>query len=136
MAWLKSSVRPTPAAGFGMGIDRAVLLHEAVHQDHLAQSADVYVCFASESERASAFRIAAKLRSSRAGLRIRMHMGGGAFKKQFKRADASGARWAIVLGPEEIEQQQITLKNLASGAQETVTESDGITTILNASIDE
>jgi histidyl-tRNA synthetase len=55
-------------------------------------------------------------------LKVRVHMGGGNFKKQLKRANASGARWAVLLGNNEIEANQLTLKDLLSGEQETLAE--------------
>jgi histidyl-tRNA synthetase len=58
------------------------------------------------------FRLAESLRDDLPQLRILVHCGGGSFKSQFKRADKSGAQIALVLGENELEQQQITLKYL------------------------
>jgi histidyl-tRNA synthetase len=48
------------------------------------------------------------------------HCGGGSFKSQFKRADRSGARWTLILGEEEINNETIGVKTMATGEQETV----------------
>ena len=56
--------------------------------------------------------MADRIRKSDAGLRVRVHMGGGNFKKQLKRADAVGAKWAVLIGDEEVKQNIVTLKNM------------------------
>ena len=114
--------RPTPAAGFGLGVDRAVLLHEQVHQDQLRSNVDVYVCFAQQSMMRAANEVARDLRSN--NLRVRVHMGGGNFKKQLKRADGSGATWAVIIGEEEIATDSVTVKNLKTGDQRSVTNAE------------
>lgn len=114
--------RPTPAAGFGLGVDRAVLLHEQVHQDQLRSNVDVYVCFAQQSMMRAANEVARDLRSN--DLRVRVHMGGGNFKKQLKRADGSGATWAVIIGEEEIATDSVTVKNLKTGDQRSVTNAE------------
>jgi histidyl-tRNA synthetase len=48
------------------------------------------------------------------------HCGGGSFKSQFKRADKSGARWTLILGEEEVKNQVIGIKTMATGEQETI----------------
>ena len=114
--------RPTPAAGFGLGVDRAVLLHEQVHQDLPLSNVDVYVCFAQQSMMRAATVVARSLRES--GIRVRVHMGGGNFKKQLKRADGSGARWAVIIGEEELASDSVTLKDLKTGEQRSVTNAE------------
>lgn len=114
--------RSTPAAGFAMGLDRVVLMHEQLSQKPLAEAVDVYVCYAHESMMRAAQTLAQDLRVD--ARRVRLHMGGGNFKKQLKRADASGADWALILGDQEIADDTVTVKNLRSGEQATVTKSD------------
>ena len=52
------------------------------------------------------------MREWEADLKVRVHMGGGNLKKQFKKADASGAKWALLIGDEEIEKNMVSLKDL------------------------
>lgn len=114
--------KATPGAGFAMGVDRIVLLHEQVHQNLPNPSVDVYVCFAQESMMRAAQLLAQSLREDQ--FRVRVHMGGGNFKKQLKRADGSGARWALILGEQELVDGTVTVKDLQTGDQETVTNAE------------
>jgi len=114
--------RATPAAGFAMGIDRVVLLHETVHQQQPRAAVDLYVCYSVEALSAAG-HFSEAARRELGGLRVRQHMGGGNFKKQLKRADASGARWAALIGENELAANAVTLKDLKSGQQETLSES-------------
>ena len=110
--------RPTPAAGFGMGVDRVVLLHEAVYPDWSQQGVDVYCCLRSDAQLGWALSVTEALRL--AGIRVRMHGGGGKLKNQFKRADASGARWALVIGEQEQQAREVAVKPLRGGEQQTM----------------
>ena len=105
--------RQTPAIGFAIGLERMILALEALEQtqESLA-SVDVYVSFLEESFLGKAMNMADRIRKSDAGLRVRVHMGGGNFKKQLKRAEAVGAKWAVLIGDEEIKQNIVTLKNM------------------------
>lgn len=121
--------RGTPAAGFAIGLDRLLLLHEVVHQDQFAAAVDVYVCYGSDDLSSIAQQSGLRLRralAARGGepLSVRVHMGGGNFKKQLKRANACGAHWAILLGSEEVGSNRLTLKNLNTGEQETLAEDE------------
>lgn len=114
--------RATPGAGFAVGLDRVVLMHEQLSQKPLAEAVDVYVCYAHESMMRAAQALARDMRG--ASRRVRLHMGGGNFKKQLKRANASGAQWALILGEQEMADNTVTVKNLHSGDQATVTRGD------------
>jgi len=61
---------------------------------------------------AGGLKLAEKLREDIAGIRLQANLGGGSFKSQFKRADRSGARLALVLGEDELRQGQVTIKHL------------------------
>ncbi len=104
--------RPTPAAGFGLGIDRAVLLHEFADADWSRPGTHVYVCVQDARLAAYAQSVAAAVREALPELGVRVHMGGGKLKNQFKRADASGASWAVVIGEQEAEAGRVALKAL------------------------
>ena len=103
-----------------MGMERLVLLLttlQATEQDNIA--ADVYVT--SMGADAYALEVAELLRDSCPSMRVMMHCGGGNFKKQLKRADKTGAGYAVLLGSEEAENKVATVKPLRSdGEQKTV----------------
>jgi len=108
--------KPTPAAGFAVGLDRLVLLHEVVHgavgTGIDATAADVYVCLQDDRHQGWSFALAEKLRQGLPGFRIRVHAGGGKLKNQLRRADQSGARYALVVGDDEVAAGVPTLKFL------------------------
>ena len=123
--------RATPASGFAMGLDRTALLHEVVQQGQVSRAVDVYVCYTDAALAAKAMqtgdRIRTGLRDDRGNpAKVRVHMGGGNLKKQLKRADACGALWAVLLGSDEIENGQLTVKNLQDGRQRTEPEAAAI----------
>ncbi len=102
--------KPTPGVGYAIGIERILLLMEACGVAAPADAPDVYVVHQGEAASSMAFVVARDLR--REGLRVVLHCGGGSFKSQFKRADACGARFAIVLGEEEAARGVATVKHL------------------------
>ncbi len=115
--------RPTPAAGFSLGLDRVVLLHRAVletqrlegnnrREGDFANAADIYVCVTTQALMVWALRITDQLRLGLPGLRIRIHAGAGKLKGQLKRADASGAVLAVLVGEEEMAKDQVSVKFL------------------------
>ena len=101
---------PTPAAGFALGVDRVALLVEQLQQHHAYRPADVYFMSVAEGAEATAMRLAAQLREQVPGLRIRQHQGGGKMKVQIRKADASGADVALILGDDELRDGTLTLK--------------------------
>ncbi len=109
----------TSGVGFAMGLERLVLLVQEVNQAvDLPSAVDIYVVFAGEGTTLAAFELAEKLRSELPHLRTMTHCSGGNFKKQFKRADKSGARFALVIGESEVQNQQVVVKDLLSGAEQ------------------
>jgi histidyl-tRNA synthetase len=107
--------RPTPAAGFALGLERVMLLQQAVaggDQGDISAGADVYLCIMDEGHRTWAVELAQKLRDALPAFRIRTHAGGGKLKNQMKRADQSGARFALVIGEDEVKEGRLTLKHL------------------------
>lgn len=105
--------KPTPGVGFAMGIERLILLLQELEviPEGLSQSVDVYV-MAMGDVQAQAFSLAEKIRTGLPHLRVMNHCGGGNFKKQMKKANASGADFAIILGEDEAANGQATLKYL------------------------
>jgi histidyl-tRNA synthetase len=102
--------KPAPACGFAMGIERLLALMEVAGTAVSAPTPDAYLVHAGEAASASAWLAAALLR--RAGLAVVYHLGGGSFKSQMKKADASGARYALIVGDEEAAAGQLTVKAL------------------------
>ncbi len=114
----------TPAVGFAMGIERLVLLMETLELTDVRRSVDVYVVTMGEGTMMAGMKLAETLRSELPDLRIMSHFGGGNFKKQFKRADNVGAAIALVLGENELAQQQVVIKDLRGGEQMTVSQDE------------
>lgn len=111
----------TEGVGFAMGLERLVLLVQEVNPAiELARTVDVYLVHMGEGTTAAAFRLAEMLRSALPQLRVMMHASGGNFKKQFKRADKSGAKIALVLGESEVQANQVVVKDLLTGAEQIV----------------
>jgi histidyl-tRNA synthetase len=104
--------QPTPAIGFALGMERLVLLLAQSNLPLPNPAPHVYLMTMGDQAMQQGFRLAESLRDDLPQLRIVVHCGGGSFKSQFKRADKSGAQIALVLGENELEQQQITLKYL------------------------
>jgi histidyl-tRNA synthetase len=109
--------RPTPAVGFAMGLERLVALLEA-GKPAAVPALDAYLVAMGERAQATALTLAERLRDEVPGLRLICHCGGGSFKSQFKKADRSGARYALVLGEGELERGVAGAKPLrAEGEQ-------------------
>ena len=106
----------TPACGFAVGVERLVLLlHGAGTQASIAPLAYV-VHVGSEATSVLARRVAEALRD--AGLAIVVNAGGGSFKAQMKRADASGARWALIVGDDEATSNRVAVKPLRAAGEQ------------------
>jgi histidyl-tRNA synthetase len=108
--------KPAPAAGFAMGIERLLALIEAGGRPIAVAVPDVYIVHAGAAASAWAWQVAGALRA--AGLAALMHCGGGSFKSQMKKADASRARFAVILGDDEAAVQELTLKPLREAAEQ------------------
>lgn len=103
--------RSTPAVGFAMGIERLVLLIEALEcvPDELSQQVDVYVVAVGDVM-SDGFKMAESIRDALPNLRVQMHCGGGSFKSQLKKADRSGADVALILGENERDEGKVGVK--------------------------
>ena len=104
--------QPSPAVGCAIGLERFMLVAEAVGQQQSRGPVDVYFCSMGENARRRSFQIAEKLRTDIRGLRLMMNCGDGAYKKQFKKADKSGAKYALVLGDDELSKGIVAVKDL------------------------
>lgn len=114
--------KPTPAVGFAMGIERLVLMLEAldVVPVELQSQVDVYIVAVGDVV-ADSLKLAAQLRDEAVGLRVQTHCGGGSFKSQLKKADKSGATIALIMGENERDAGEVAVKFLRENKeQETV----------------
>jgi histidyl-tRNA synthetase len=114
--------RETPAAGFAVGVERVQLL-QAKQVPQAAQSlpaaAQWYICVL-DDQTGWAMSLAQQLRLALPGARIRLHSGGGKLQKQLKKADQSGADWALIVGSDEVTAESVTVKPLRGGEQVSV----------------
>ncbi len=106
--------KPTPAVGWGMGVERMLLLLDAVGASIPETAPDVYAIVPGAPCLAAATVTCEALRE--AGMNVLMHAGGHGMKAQFKRADASGARVALVFGPDELARGEVAVKPLRDPA--------------------
>jgi histidyl-tRNA synthetase len=103
--------KPWPGIGFAMGQERLVeLMRMQSESERLAPH--VYLVMAGEGAAQDGMKLAEQLRSNVPGLRAQLNLGGGSFKSQFKRADRSGAALALVLGENELQRGEVTVKHL------------------------
>ena len=115
--------KPTPAVGFAMGVERLVLLLETLDKvpAELSRQVDLYFCAFGEAAELAALALAERLRDALPGVRLAVNAGAGSFKSQLKKADKSGALYALVLGEDELAGRIVGLKPLrADGEQQSV----------------
>lgn len=104
--------KSTPASGFAMGLERLMALLMDKKLVHEMPDADIYMVLVGEQASRPGFVISEQLREQLPALKIVMNCGGGSFKSQFKKADKSGARIALVMAEDEIANQQVAIKFL------------------------
>ena len=105
----------TPASGFGIGLERVFLLMQEYGVEAEFKP-DAYLVNVGELAEAQAVVIAERLRD--AGLSVVVHAGGGSFKSQMKKADRSGAKYALILGDDEVQAQLIAVKPMVGGGEQ------------------
>jgi histidyl-tRNA synthetase len=106
--------KPAPGVGFGLGIERLLLLLEAAGLNPPPQAPDAYAVVAEGVPLTTVMPLLETLRA--AGVAVVLHAGGGSLKSQFKRADASGARHALIFGPDELARGEVAIKSLRDAA--------------------
>ena len=104
--------RSTPAIGWAMGVERLVALFEKCGGIAPNKNPEIYVVAVGDAALAKGFEIAETLREDIDGIRVELNLGGGSFKSQLKRADKSGAEYAVVLGDDEVAEDRAGLKPL------------------------
>ncbi len=117
---------PTPGLGFALGFERTLLAMQAAKARVPSPAlADVYVAAVDESVRAQAFSLASQLRD--AGVAAECDHQARSLKSQFKQADRIGARFVVVVGPDELAEGQLTLRDMGTKVETRVSR-DGVTT--------
>ena len=125
--------RPTPAAGFALGIERLLSLREAAGVETLADAPDIYLLIQGEASTAPGLMLAERLRDENPGLSILSNCGGGSLKSQMKKADKSGAGIALILGESEIADNTVSVKFLRENKDQLSIAQDKITEFLKES---
>jgi histidyl-tRNA synthetase len=108
--------KPAPACGFAMGIERVLALWAGQGDRLFGVAPDVYLVHQGEAAAHHAFRVAEHLRD--VGFSVLLHCGGGSFKSQMKRADASGASLAAIIGDDEAQANEVTVKALREAGEQ------------------
>ena len=122
----------TPAVGFAIGLER---LMELANFEKMADNAPhIYLLISGEKAIKPGLLLAEQLRNNIPTIKVLSHCGGGSFKSQFKKADKSGAQLAIVLGEDELENNQLTVKYLRSEEPQTVINWADLTDFLRSSL--
>ncbi len=106
------SAKPTPAIGFAMGVERIMGLLEANQQKFPEYIPSAYLICVGDGASKQGIQLAEKIRSELNNFSLICHHGGGSFKSQFKKADKSGAKLALILGEVEVQNQTIGIKFL------------------------
>jgi histidyl-tRNA synthetase len=109
--------KPWPGVGFAMGQERLVELMRSRGGIEEAVP-DAYLVMVGEAAQAAGLLLAETLRAGMPGLRLLTNLGGGSFKSQFKRADRSGAGLALILGEEELQKQEVSIKPLRTDGEQ------------------
>jgi histidyl-tRNA synthetase len=130
--------KPAPACGFAMGVERLIALIRESGGEPALQGVDVYLVHQGVAASRLAPRVAEGLRDQ--GIDVLFHCGGGSFKSQMKKADASGATFAVIIGDDEAAAGEVTLKHLReesteSGTQKRVSVDKVADEIMNACMD-
>ncbi|WP_226503147.1 histidine--tRNA ligase [Pseudomonas sp. MWU16-30317] len=115
--------KPTPGVGFAMGIERLILLLETLDKvpESIARQVDVYLCAFGEAAELAGLALSERLRDALPSLRLQVNAGAGSFKSQFKKADKSGALYALILGDDEMAAQTVGVKPLrGQGEQQNI----------------
>lgn len=108
--------KPIPAVGFAMGLERIILLLKEKQQHELKP--DVFFVLTGAEALRAGLKLAEQLRSVRPDIRIEVNCKAASFKSQFKRADKSGAAYAVIMGDDEAAKSMVGLKNLREGGEQ------------------
>ena len=106
------------AIGFAMGMERLLLLMEQLDNVPVERRVDVYMIRVGVEAEKEGMRLAEKIRDQVDGIKLQINCGGGSFKSQFKKADKSGAEYAIIIGDDEVSRGEVSLKPLRTDQEQ------------------
>jgi len=118
--------KPTTGLGFAMGLERILLLLEEQNIDVPALAPHIYIVMQGEAAETSGLTLSETLRNQLPQLRIMSNCAGGSFKAQMKRADKSGAEYAIILGDNELSEGIVTIKPLRNQGEQRQVSRNGL----------
>lgn len=104
--------KPNYAVGFALGMERLLALVETLEAVQTAKPVDVYMVRVGPKAEQEGLRFAEQLRNALPDLKLQVNLEGGNFKNQFKKADKSGADYAIILGDDEVSRAEVGIKSL------------------------
>jgi len=106
------------AIGFAMGMERLLLLLEQLDSLPIARTVDVYMIRVGTAAEEEGLRLAEKIRNEVQGIKLQVNCAGGSFKSQFKKADKSGAEYAIILAEDELSRGEVSIKPLRTNKEQ------------------
>jgi histidyl-tRNA synthetase len=114
------------AIGFAMGMERILALVEQLETVNIEPSVDVYLIRVGQEAEKAGLLLSERIRDSIDGLKLQLNCGGGSFKSQFKKADKSGAAFAIIIGDDEALRGEVALKSLRIEQEQTTLSHDAL----------
>ena len=120
--------KPAPACGFAMGIERLLALMQECGKKIAQPVPDIYIVHHGEQVIDYAWKCAESLRDE--GFNVVLHCGGGSFKSQMKKADATGACYAMIIGDDEVNAQEVTIKPLREPVEQASVKLDRVTDLI------
>jgi histidyl-tRNA synthetase len=125
--------KPVPAVGFAMGMERLILLLTELNvvPTHVGNQVDIYFVVAGEQALIVASALCENIRSAIPQLKMVLNAGGGSFKSQLKKADKSGASFALIMGDNEADEQVVQLKPLRDDQPQQTIKFDDLTQVLS-----
>ena len=125
--------RATPAIGFGMGMERLILLCQACEVEAKEIAPLVTTVFLGKDAERVGLTLVESIRDAMPGEKIMLNLGGGSVRSQMRKADKSGARWALIMGEDELQNGSVVVKDLREdGSQETILQSELVAWLKNA----
>jgi len=106
------------AIGFAMGMERLLLLIDQLDDVPVERDVDVYMIRVGAEAEKQGLRLAEKMRQEIEGIKLQVNCGSGSFKSQFKKADKSGAEYALIIGEDEVSRGEVSLKPLRTGLEQ------------------
>jgi histidyl-tRNA synthetase len=120
--------KSTPAVGFAMGLERIVLLLQDAQQHQFTP--DIYCVLVGDAAVEKGLQVAECLRQQIPGIAVEMNASGGSMKSQFKRADKSQAKWAVIIGEDELTNNTITIKSLKEKSEQQTLSVEALVTMI------